>query len=273
MLTTIVDAAMQVSPAARQQIIRFWYQQLSRLDTRGVMPLMNYGYADLDAGAPPIALRAEDQPHRYCLQLYHHVAAAADLRGRDVLEVGCGRGGGAVYVARQLAPRSLTGLDFSDRAIRFCAVRHGAPGLRFVPGDAERLPFADASFDALLNVESSHCYRSMERFASEAHRVLRPGGCLLHADFRDRALVAHWREQLIGAGFRVQAERDITRNIVRALDLDHERRQALIERHAPWLIRERFGRFAGLRGSPIYEGFYSGRLAYYSFVLSKDAAP
>jgi ubiquinone/menaquinone biosynthesis C-methylase UbiE len=271
MLTAIFDLAMRVSPAARQRIIHFWYQQLSRLDTQGIMPLMNYGYADLDPSAWPIALRAEDQPHRYCLQLYHHVTAAADLRGRDVLEVGCGRGGGAAYVSRQLAPRSLTGLDFSDRAIRFCAARHGTPGLRFVPGDAERLPFADASFDALLNVESSHCYRSMERFAGEAHRVLRPGGCLLHADFRDRALVAHWRKQLIGAGFRVQVERDITRNVVRALDLDHERRQALIERHAPRLIRERFARFAGLRGSPVYEGFRSGRLVYQSFVLQKES--
>jgi hypothetical protein len=111
----------------------------------------------------------------------------------------------------------------------------------------------------------------MERFAGEAYRVLRPGGRLLHADFRDHALVARWRKQLIGAGFQIQAERDITRNVVRALDLDHARRLALIERHAPRLIRERFGRFAGLRGSPIYEGFSGGRLAYHSFVLTKAA--
>jgi SAM-dependent methyltransferase len=269
MLTAIFDLAMKLSPTARQRLIRFWYQMLSRLDTQGIMPLMNYGYADLDPGARPIALRAEDEPHRYCIQLYHHVASAADLRGRDVLEVGCGRGGGAAYVARHLGPRSLTGLDFSDQAIRFCTARHGAPGVRFVPGDAERLPFEDASFDVALNVESSHCYRSMERFAGEAYRVLRPGGWLLHADHRYRELLARWREQLTGAGFRVQVERDITRNVVRALDLDHERRRDLIDRHAPRLIRERFARFAGLRGSPIYEGLRSGRLVYHSFVLTK----
>lgn len=271
MLTAIFDLAMEISPAARQRIIRFWYQLLSRIDVRGVMPLMNYGYADLDPGAPPLALSDEDAPHRYCLQLYHHIAAASDLRGRDVLEVGCGRGGGAAYVARRFGPRSLTGLDFSDRAIRFCAARHRAPGVRFVPGDAERLPFASASFDLALNIESSHCYPSTERFAREVYRVLRPGGRLLYADFRERALVGRWRAQLIGAGFQIESERDITRNVGRALDLDDARRRDLIERHAPRLIRERFGRFAGLRGSPIYEEFRSGALEYRSFVLHKPA--
>lgn len=271
MLTAIFDLAMNISPAARQRIIRFWYQQLSLIDVRGVMPLMNYGYADIDTGAPPLALSDEDAPHRYCIQLYHYVAAASDPRGRDVLEIGCGRGGGAAYIARRFRPRSLTGLDFSDRAIRFCDARHRLPGLRFVPGDAEHLPFASASFDLALNIESSHCYRSTERFAREVYRTLRPGGSLLHADFRERALVGRWRAQLVGAGFQIQAERDITRNVVRALDLDDARRRDLIERHAPRLIRERFGRFAGLRGSPIYEEFCAGALEYRSFVLRKPA--
>jgi ubiquinone/menaquinone biosynthesis C-methylase UbiE len=46
------------------------------------------------------------------------------------------------------------------------------------------MPFPDASFDAVINVESSHCYPSMGRFLSEVHRVLRPRGSLLFADLR-----------------------------------------------------------------------------------------
>lgn len=51
-------------------------------------------------------------------------------------------------------------------------------------GDAEKLPLADASFDAVLNVESSHCYGNVETFFREAARVLRPDGRFLFADFR-----------------------------------------------------------------------------------------
>src|SRR3546814_1062192 len=85
-----------------------------------------------------IDLLPGDEPDRYSIQLYHQTAAALDWTGLDGLEVGCGRGGGASYVARYLKPRSLVGLDIADRAIEFCRRRHAAPGLSFVSGDAQR---------------------------------------------------------------------------------------------------------------------------------------
>ena len=100
MLTKIVDLVMEVSPAARRRLIRFWYQMLSRIDKEAVMPYMNYGYADLDPHAPPLALDDADAVHRYNIQLYDHVAGAVDLAAKDVLEVGCGRGGGLSVLVR-----------------------------------------------------------------------------------------------------------------------------------------------------------------------------
>src|SRR4051794_29927493 len=93
-------ASDQPGPGAHKVVVRGWYQFLSLMDRRASMILMNYGYAPLDPGAAVPALRPEDEKDRYCIQLYHHVASACDLRGKDVLEVGCGRGGGASYVAR-----------------------------------------------------------------------------------------------------------------------------------------------------------------------------
>ena len=51
-------------------------------------------------------------------------------------------------------------------------------------GNAESLPFADESFDAVINVEASHGYPDFPRFLAEVARVLRPGGHFLYADFR-----------------------------------------------------------------------------------------
>ena len=50
--------------------------------------------------------------------------------------------------------------------------------------DAEKLPFDDESFDAIINVESSHCYPHIDSFLSEVRRVLAPGGCFGIVDFR-----------------------------------------------------------------------------------------
>src|SRR5260370_28922055 len=100
--------------------------------------------------------------------------------GLDVLEIGSGRGGGAAYLARRLAPRQLVGLDISAAATALARRRHGsAPPLEYRQGDAEALPFGVETFDLVLNVESAHCYASIPPFLAQVQRLLRPGVALL----------------------------------------------------------------------------------------------
>ena len=172
---------------AHKLSVKGWYQFLSLMDRRACMTFMNYGYAPTDPSAPRLRLEPGEAKDRFCIQLYHRVAAAVDLRGKDVLEVGSGRGGGAAFVARHHGPLAVTGVDFARNAVNFCRRRHRHDALTFTRGDAERLPFPDASFDAVLNVESSHCYPDVPRFLREVRRVLRPGGALLFADMGSRA--------------------------------------------------------------------------------------
>src|SRR5262249_23003172 len=158
---------------------------------------LNYAYEE----EPPMGVPLErgDEPNRACIQLYHHVAAQVLLRGKNVLEVSCGHGGGASYVARGLQPQSFTALDLNPACIGFCRQRHQVAGLVFRAGDAGRLPFEAGTFDAVLNIEASHCYPSFPRFLSEVARVLRPGGHFLYADFRFAERVAEWEKALASA--------------------------------------------------------------------------
>lgn len=229
---------------------------------------MNYGYTSIPE-ARTLALKPEDERDRCCIQLYHFVAASADLRGKHVLEVGSGRGGGASYVHRYLAPSSMTGVDFSTKAVTFCRQRHPLEGLTFEVGNAEALPFEDAAFDAVLNVESSHCYGSVDAFLREVRRVLRPGGFFLHADLRGRGSVPLWRKQLDDCGMKMLAETDITANVVAALDADNDRKSALIQRLIPKPLLSSFNDFAGMRGSAVYEGFRRRSFVYLAFKLQK----
>jgi ubiquinone/menaquinone biosynthesis C-methylase UbiE len=142
-------------------------------------------------------------------------------------------------------------------------------GLEFRVGDAERLPFEDGSIDAVINVESSHCYPSFDRFLAEVRRVLRPGGHFLYADFRAQESISSWEKSLNKSGLLLLQQSDITVNVVAALERDNERKLALIDRLVPKPLRASFLDFAAVKGSALFEGFRTGRMLYRSFVLRR----
>ena len=160
-----------------------------------------------------MTLSATDEVDRFCIQLYDYVTGAVDLSGKRILEVGCGRGGGCSFMARYKRPRQVTGLDLSENAIDFCRRMHRVERLDFQTGDAEQLPFADSGFEAVANVESSHCYPNIAAFFTEVHRVLKPGGHFLYADLRETSGLPAWRAALHGANFSILCEEDITRQV------------------------------------------------------------
>ncbi|HEX3466733.1 MAG TPA: class I SAM-dependent methyltransferase [Candidatus Elarobacter sp.] len=259
------------SRIAEALFVNVWYSLVAKLDRDGSETFMNYGYAALDESEP--ALPERFAVHRCAVQLYRHVALCADVRDKTVLEVGCGRGGGASYVAGELGPRRYVGLDVNATAIAFDRARYrGVPNLEFVCGDAHALPFPDASFDAVLNVESSHHYRDLAAFLAEVRRVLVPGGTFVMACFPRRNEMEGLRRPLDSAGFELVLEEDITANVVRALELDSARRTDAVQRLCPAPLRT-FGReFAGVRGSELYDSFASGKRRYLNFVLRAPAA-
>ncbi|MCA3276853.1 MAG: class I SAM-dependent methyltransferase [Roseomonas sp.] len=92
-----------------------------------------------------------------------------------LLDAGCGTGG----LLRRLvgSGRALVGLDFNPEAARRASAKSGA---LTTGGDANRLPFADASFGALVSLDVL-CHRAVDPglALAEFHRVLKPGGALV----------------------------------------------------------------------------------------------
>ena len=269
MLVKIFLALSSISPHLKKLLWKQWYQFLASHYPTKDWSFMNYGYTPIDDHSEMLRLNEADEPDRYAIQLYHHVTGTVDLTNLDVLEIGSGRGGGASYVARYLKPKTLTGMDFSDRTIEFCKHIHAVDGLSFIKGDAEALAFDAGSFDAIINIESSHCYGSMETFLANVKRVLRQNGYFFYADFRNKNDLAVLHSQMEKSGMKILKREDITANVLRSLDLDDQRKLILIRDLFRKGLLKPFQEFAGVKGSKIHSGFQSGAMIYLHYVLQK----
>ena len=143
--------------------------------------------------------------------------------------------------------------------------------LDFVEGDAENLPFAPGTFDAVINVEASHCYPTFPRFLAEVSRVLRPGGHFLYADFRFRERWEEWESALAAAPLQLQGAHNINTEVLLGMDRNSPRSQDLIKRHLPGWLHGLGRDFAGTRGSRIYNALISGDLSYRSYCFRKPS--
>ena len=255
-----------VSPELRRKLWRKFYWALSSRYKNPNWTFMNYGFA---AGPDSDPRAAADPVEFYSLQLYEKTLHDVELAGKDILEVGCGRGGGCFYVSQTREPKSALGIDFSDSSIELCIAHHASDVLTFQVGDAENLPCEDNSFDVVVNVESSHCYGDPGRFFREVHRVLRPGGHLVWTDFRDKHHVESTLQLMRGANLTLLHQEDITERVVEALNRTSPQKEATIKAGVPWLLRSAFHDFAGVRGARVYEALRKGEVAYVNCVLQK----
>ncbi|MEO7413468.1 MAG: phthiotriol/phenolphthiotriol dimycocerosates methyltransferase [Opitutaceae bacterium] len=259
------------SARLRQFLWKLWYPYLTRKLRADDVVFLNYAFEEMSPA--PLALDQSDEPNRASIQLYHHVASPADLRGKKILEISCGHGGGASFLARTCRPAAYTGLDLNPSGIAFCRQRHRhVEGLNFVQGDAQNLPFADATFDVVVNVEASHCYPSFPRFLQEVSRVLRPGGDFAYTDFRFRSQWTEWENAISSTPFQMRQAREINAEVLRGMDRNSGRSLALILRHLPAFMHGLGRDFAGVKGSRVYTAIQDRVASYRSWHFEKPMA-
>ncbi|TMV00005.1 class I SAM-dependent methyltransferase [Streptomyces sp. DASNCL29] len=121
-------------------------------------------------------------------ELVGFLAALGPGAGRPALDIGCGTGWDTLALAG--AGYRATGVDISEEALHLARARaaenaaeesgDGSSRPAFEQADVRRLPFADASFDLLIDRGCLHHLgeEDRERYAREAARVLRPRGIL-----------------------------------------------------------------------------------------------
>jgi len=211
-----------------------------------------------------------------------------------VLEVGSGSGGPAVYLAVKRGCH-VTGVDINHHGVanaeRLADARGVADRTEFRAIDAsERLPFADASFDAVLSNDAMCHIPHRLDVLRDWHRVLRPGGRMLFTDaliitgpvsqneIATRSSIGLYffvppgeNERLIGeAGFRLLAANDET---AAAETIAHNWRAARDEHRDELVSREGVANFDGLQRflECVYTLSKERRLSRFCYVAEKAA--
>lgn len=159
-----------------------------------------------------------------------HDAVLAELRrrpARRVLDLGCGTGQLTARIAGALHPHRITGCDFSLGMLRHAATR--SRRVRWVRGDAARLPFHDAAFDTIVSTEAFHWFPDQAAALRECFRVLNPGGRLLMAlvnpPLKVVGQVAFAGSRLAGQPFYWPTRSEMRRGVEAAgFQLDHQQR-------------------------------------------------
>lgn len=128
--------------------------------------------------------------------------AAAEPRGADVLDIGCGTGDLSEEF-RRAGARSVAGADFS--AAMLARARDKAAGGDWLQADALRLPFGDGTFDAVASAFVLRNLVDLPAAFAEMARVLHPGGRIVALD------ITHPPPGPLGSLMRFGFEQGVTR--------------------------------------------------------------
>jgi SAM-dependent methyltransferase len=126
---------------------------------------------------------------------------ATPTSGWAVLDVGCGWGGKAIYLAEALRPGRVEGFDlpgvFDPSVPLAFAAERGVTGCDFRTGYAETIPYGEVEFDLLLCEDVLEHVEDPAKVLAECRRVLRPNGLLIAFFPSFRMLDAHHLDRAV----------------------------------------------------------------------------
>jgi ubiquinone/menaquinone biosynthesis C-methylase UbiE len=252
---------------------KYFYNYLHSHKAIKHIRVSNYGYAPIDE-----EIANYDPDHQHGLQLYKELVKNHSgymvTEYCSLVEVGCGKGGGAEFLIKKFKPVSYIGFDYSEVAIRFCNDYYTRTGnISFICANAHHLPLGEESTDVVINVESSHIYKDIDGFFNEVYRILKPGGRLLITDYRNlsRNPIEFLEKKIIQLGFEFEDKKIITKQVHEACTRDSERRKNIIDKHSPWFLKKYFGHYAMLNGSKKSAMLAKGEIVYFIYHLKKIA--
>ncbi|EFO25929.1 hypothetical protein LOAG_02551 [Loa loa] len=209
------------------------YPLLSLLRDKLSIRFMNLGYQQKEDEDFPVMEKLSEIDN-YCranITLYEKALSLCpkypNFAGLQLLEVGCGQGGGVEWILRAHSFAAVNGID--PVIVDSCSGK-------IIRGSAEKLPFVNDSFDVIINIESSHLYSNCQQFFLECSRVLRKNGFLCWADLRYTYQLQVTITQAQRSGLHLIVMEDITEQVLQGIGSTAARYDAMLQ-NTPRFIR------------------------------------
>lgn len=192
---TSQEPARAYEPARRSLRVELMMRFANRVGARAAWP-------DYDGKGLELSRGEYDYDNRSFWHAFGGTVSEADLRGKDLLDVGCGWAGKAVWYAEQAGARHVAGFDlpgvFDPEVARSFAREHGVDTIcEFTTGYAENIPYGDSQFDVAMMDDVLEHVADPGTVLGECARVLRPGGMLIVRFPSIRMIRAHHFDRAI----------------------------------------------------------------------------
>jgi len=234
-------------------------------------------------------MRGDEKPEEAQVAMLKHCAALLQRAPRQALDVGCGHGGTAIFLAKQFGAvvDALTLSPSQRHLAQQNAERAGvADRVQFSVADADQHNFPTTAYDLVWTMESSEHFCEKARYFRNVTGTLEPGGRLLLAawtgDMRNLAVrevaslflcpelqsYTRYAEQISAAGLRLVVAEDLTEQVIRTWEICRHR--ATAGRLAAWALPA--GIRAFVAGIDAILAAYRSRELTYSVLLAEKSA-
>lgn len=251
------------------------YEVLYRLSPARKHWFFNGGHLPFD---PDFVEHPEFVGEQHCAMMYHQAGqsqiAALNPAPNDILDVGCGQGGGLVYLSRLFPNAMFTGTERSRSAVALARKRtRPFVSANILRGKTNQLAFEPESFDLLISV-GAPTYFGLTTFVKESAKVLRPGGIVsLSGGYRQgdhKKIEQELRKAAQDFGLEFVSYKDITPNTFASLKADLPRREREVAK-VPWPFSLYAVKWADMPGSREYQEYETGLRADFAAVLKRPS--
>jgi ubiquinone/menaquinone biosynthesis C-methylase UbiE len=205
-----------------------FYTDINKFFESTNVDFMNHGYyPSYDF------IKKEDTDFKNQLSLYLSLFDNLKIKNKNILEVGCGRGGGIKGINKYFDFKEIHACDLNEENIKYCK-NNNKTNINFKVSNAESLNYEDNYFDIVVNVESSYNYDNYPLFFNEVKRVLKPDGIFLYADL---GKTIHRFPEFFYM-FKNVIRTDITENVANSCkdDIENFKNLKVKEHVKEWLI-------------------------------------
>ena len=186
---------------------REWFYRYVKKETW--TPIQNHGYMSDQYEI--------DHPFKYQLVAYEKLIEDIDLVGKDIIEIGCGYGGGINYLNNKY-DLNIVGIDNQADFIKYAREKH--KGTFILEDFLKPITLKTNSYDIVLILDSYLFFCDTERFYVNLHGLIRDGGNIVISDIFSFEDTERYIEKMARYNFVLKKKENITKQTMQSMEYD-----------------------------------------------------